>query len=237
MRVESTNIPLESRSSLGSRISWGAVVGGAVIALSLQFLLTLLGAAAGLSLSNNVSGESMKNGALVYLALTMFASLFVGGVVTSLLTGGENKQEAFLSGLVMWGVAFVTVMFLGTAGIQGGANVLTSAANAKAQAAPTATWEDSARQAGVTDAQINDLKAKNNNIAAKVQDPANQEAARQAASKAMWYGFFITWISMAFAALGAYSGAGPTFRVVTFSNAGHKNASDERLPQGVVPAT
>jgi len=236
MRVESTNIPIESRASLGSRISWSAVVGGAVIALSMQFLLMLLGAAAGLSLSNNVSGESIKTGAIVYLALTMFASLFVGGVVTSLLTGGENKQEAFLSGLVMWGVAFVAVMFFGTAGIQGGANVLTSANSTRAQVAPM-TWEESARQAGVTDAQIADLKAKNTNIAAKVQDPVNQEAARQAATKAMWYGFFITWISMVFAAGGAYAGAGPTFRVITLTNLGSKTSNDERLPQGVIPAT
>jgi hypothetical protein len=236
MHVESTHIPIERRTSLGSRISWGAVVGGAVIALSLQFLLTLLGAAAGLSLGNNVSGESLKNGAMVYLALTMFASLFVGGVVTSLLTGGENKQEAFLSGLVMWGVAFVAVMFLGTAGINGGANVLTSASNAKAQAAPTMTWEDSARQAGVTDAQINELKARNNTIAANVQDPANQEAARQAASKAMWYGFFMTWISMAFAALGAYAGAGPTFRLSVITGYGKSGSTDERMPPNVVPA-
>jgi hypothetical protein len=185
----------------------------------------LLGAASGLSLSDKVSGRAMQNGAVIYLALTIFASLFVGGIVTSQLTGGENKEEAILSGFVMWGVAFVALLFLGSAGIQGGANVLTSAASARAQVAPM-NWEDSARQAGVTDAQINDLKAKNSNIAAQVQDPANQQAAKDAATKATWYGFFITWISMLFAAGGALAGAGPTFRVISLT--GRVSRPDDR---------
>jgi len=214
MHVQETSIPVESRGSLGTRISWGAICSGVVIALSMEFLLTLLGAATGLSMSDRVSGRTIQNGAFIYLALTIFASLFVGGVVTSLLTGGENKQEAVISGFVMWGVAFIAMLFLGSAGVQGGANVLTAASNAKAQVAP-ASWEDSARQAGVTDAQINDLKAKNSNIAAQAQDPANQQAAKDAATRATWFGFFITWISMLFAAGGAYAGAGPMFRVVS----------------------
>jgi len=213
MQNPDTSILTEKSHSLSTRISWGAIFAGAAIAISMQFLLTLLGVASGLSLSDKVSGKAMQNGAVIYLALTCFASLFVGGVVTSLLTGGENTQEAILSGLVMWAVAFIVVLYLSSSGLQGGANVLNSATNARAQVAPM-SWEDSARQAGVTDSQINDVKAKNSSIAAKVQDPATQQAALDAATRATWYGFMITWISMAFAALGAYVGVGPAFHVI-----------------------
>jgi len=219
MQVHETSIPAESRASLGTRISWGAVCAGVVIALSMQFLLMLLGTAAGLSLSDRASGRTIQNGALIYMGLTIFASLFVGGMVTSLLTGGENRQEAVLSGLVMWGITLMVALFLGAAGIQGGANVV---ASARAQ---NPSWEESARQAGVSDAQINDWRAQNRNIAAQAQDPANQQAAKDAATRAAWWGFFITWISMVFAAGGAYAGCGPMFRVVTFGAVGR---SDER---------
>ena len=235
MHTITTDVPVESRASLGSRISWSAVFGGAVIALSMQFLLTLLGAASGLSLSDRVSGKAIENGAMIYLALSIFASLFVGGVITSLLTGGEDKQEAIISGFVMWGAGFVALLFLGSAGIQGGANVLTSATSARAQVAPM-TWEESARQAGVTEAQVNELKAKNSNIAAQVQDPANQQAAKAAVTRATWFGFFITWISMLFAAAGAYLGAGPTFRVTALIGGRALNATKDERSYAAAPA-
>ena len=52
-----------------SRISWGAIVAGSVLALSLYFLLALLGGAVGLSISDKVNSQSLSNGAIVYVYL------------------------------------------------------------------------------------------------------------------------------------------------------------------------
>ncbi len=215
----------DTRRSIATRISWSAVLSGVVIALSMQFLLALLGTAAGLSMSDKVGAKAIQTGAVIYLALTIFASVFVGGLVTSLLTAGENQQEAILSGFVMWGVALVALLLFGIAGVQGGANALTAGASAKVAVAPN--WEDSARQAGVTDTELADLKAKNASLVQKVQDPATQQAALDAATRATWYGFFITWISMLFAAGGAYLGAGPKFRTI-FIGVSTRNLRGER---------
>jgi len=238
MHVQDTTVyGADVRGSVSNRISWGAICAGVIIALSMQFLLTLLGTAAGLSLSDRTSNRTLQNSAMIYMALTIFASLFVGGVVTTLMTGGENRQEAIISGFVMWGVALVAVLFLGAAGVQGGVNLFNTANNARAQTGTT--WEDSARQAGVTDAQINDWRAQNKNIAAQAQDPATQQAAKDAATRATWYAFFITWISMLFAAGGAYVGAGETFRIVSFGAVGRSDdrRGEGRIGQGLPAAT
>ena len=199
----------DERRSLRSRINWPAVFAGVVIALSMQFLLSLLGTAAGISISEKVGAKTLQVGGMFYLALTLIASVFVGGLVSSLLTSGENKQEAILTGFVVWGVTFLSIVLLALAGIQGGANVLFSSPGQS-----QLIWEDSARQAGVTEAQLGEFRAKNPTLSTQVQDPANQQAALDLAKKTAWYGFFLTWISMLAAAAGAYVGAGPTFRPV-----------------------
>ena len=56
--------------------------------------------------------------------------------------------------------------------------------------------------------------------------PFTAPAQSSAATHATWIGFFVTWISMLFAAGGALAGAGPMFRAVT-TTAG-RTASDRR---------
>src|SRR5437868_1693676 len=92
--------------SVGSRISWGAIFAGAVLALGIYSLLTILGGAVGLSISDRMNPTTLKTTALVWTMLTMVVAIFVGGAVTSQFTVGESKTEAMLYGIIMWALLF-----------------------------------------------------------------------------------------------------------------------------------
>src|SRR5688500_13511395 len=116
MAQEVTTPRAEDLLSVGSRINWGAILAGAVIALAMQFLLTVLGGAVGVSISDNVQPENLRLGAIIWTIVTACAALFVGGLVTSQLTVGENKMESVLYGIIMWAVTLALLLGIGAAG-------------------------------------------------------------------------------------------------------------------------
>jgi len=214
MAMHSDSPNAEDVVSVGSRISWGAILAGSFLALALHVLLTVLGAAVGLSMSDNVEHATLRNTALIWAVIVVATSFFVGGLVTSLFTVGENKVEACIYGVVMW--AFVTgvLIMMATSGIRAGYNGLLGAAQV-AQGTSRSDWETAARDAGVSPEQIeNWRKSAVTNAANKANDPQTREEVRQSAQTAAWYVFGGTWLSMLAAAFGAYVGAGPTFRLV-----------------------
>ena len=199
--------------SVHTRISWGAIGAGVALALALQFLIGLLGTATGLSINDKVTGSTLQTGAIIWAVLTTVAALFVGGVVVSLLTAGENKMEAMLSGIVMWAVFFAVLLLLGTASVRGGIGALAGVSDAT-RTANAPGWEVAAREAGVSDAQIAEWRQKTNQVLEKARVPQAQKDATDAATRVAWYAFLAAWVSMIAAAGGAVLGAGPTFRVV-----------------------
>jgi len=207
----------EDLVSVGSRISWGAIVAGSFLALAMHVLLTVLGAAVGLQMSDNVENATLRNTALIWAVIVVATSFFVGGLVTSLFTVGENKVEACIYGVVMW--AFVTgvLLMMAASGVRAGYNGLLGVANV-AQGTSRSDWETAAKDAGVSPEQLDAWRkqAASNvaNASNKAQDPQTRENVRQSAQTAAWYVFGGTWLSMLAAALGAYVGAGPTFRLV-----------------------
>jgi len=209
-------VSAETRTSVGTRISWGAVCAGVVITLAMQLLLGILGAAVGLSVVDQVNPSNLQTGAIVWAILTSATSLFVGGLITSLLTERENKTEGAISGVVMWGLVFAVMLFMGAAGIRGGVGLMSGMSDAtRTNTEPG--WEAGAKQAGVTQQQIDDWRTKANNSAQQAQNPQAQQEAKDAARRFTWYAFAGTWLGMIVAAVGGYVGAGPTFRVLTIA--------------------
>jgi hypothetical protein len=201
----------EDLVSVGTRVSWGAILAGSLLALGLYFLFASLGTAVGLSISDRTSPTTLKTGTILWAFLTTIAALFVGGLVTSLFTVRENKTEAVLCGVVMWSVLFTFLLVLGAAGVRAGFTAMAATANTPA----TAAWETGAREAGVTQEQIQDWRNKQGvTTPATVRAPQDQQAVTEAATRISWYVFAGTWISMLAAAAGALVGAGPTFRLV-----------------------
>ena len=76
----STPLRAEDVMSVGTRVSWGAIVAGAVLALALFFLLTLLGSAVGVSLTDRVEAGNLRTAAVVWTIVTTCAAVFVGGL-------------------------------------------------------------------------------------------------------------------------------------------------------------
>jgi hypothetical protein len=114
-----------------ARISWGAILAGAIIALATQLVLTLIGTAAGLATLNlatgqNPSGVTLGIGAGVWLVISSLVSLFLGGYIAGRLGGTFN---GWLHGLATWAtVAMLTILLLTTAagGLIGTASGLAS---------------------------------------------------------------------------------------------------------------
>ena len=202
-----------------SRLSWGAIIAGSVLALAVYLLLTLLGSAIGLSVSGNVTDKALGVGAVVWAIVTTAGCLFLGGYIASQFTTGENKVEGMMYGLLVWGVVFASLMWLMASGVRAGFNAMVGMANPVASANANTHWEDAARRAGATDADIDRFRTNVNNapenIRNAINDPANREAAAENATRAAWYSFVGTLVSMLAAGFGGYIGAGPTFRLFT----------------------
>jgi len=181
-------------------------------ALGMYFLLTTLGAAVGLSISARTDPSTLQTGAIAWAFLTTAAALFVGGVVTSLFTTGEDRIEAMLHGVIMWATLVTILLVLGAAGVESGFNAMAAMASASLHPAD-ASWERAAQNAGVPADQIEAWRNRRSSAARVDQEPANQEAVKATATRITWLAFFGTWVSMAAGALGALAGAGPTFRV------------------------
>ena len=212
-------VQAEDVTPVRTRISWGAIIAGAAVAFSLHFLLSLLGAAVGLSVRDTIDPQNLKMSAAAYAIGVTALCLFVGGYVASLLTAGENRSESLLYGVLVWAVVFVGLIVLAASGMRTGIGAMSGLATA-GQTATGGDWEAAARRAGVPQERIDDLKRQATEARRAAEDPANQAAATEAVTRASWYAFFGTWIAMLAAALGGYVGSGPQFRVFTVRTTG-----------------
>jgi hypothetical protein len=207
----SHNLPgVEDVMSVGTRISWGAIFAGGILALALQFLFTLLGSAVGLSINNRMSAENLHTATIAWALFTLCLSLFIGGLVISQFTVGENKVEAALYGIIMWGLLLAMILGLGTVGVSAGFSSLVGMAN-MADSASTQNWETDAERAGVHRSKIDEWRS---SVTEQVRGDNNQAGASEQTTRITWYVFLGTWVSMMAAAAGAFVGAGPTFKLV-----------------------
>lgn len=115
-------ISAEDVLSVGSRVSWSAVLAGAVIGLAIYVTLSLLALAIGVSTVDNLQAKTFAWGAAVVMIFSVLVSLFVGGFIVSRTTVGENKLEALVYGVLVWGVMLgLMVVTGGTLGFGFGA--------------------------------------------------------------------------------------------------------------------
>lgn len=106
------------------RTSWGAVVAGAVSAISLQFLFTVLGVALGLSIADGgeaarVTAEGAREaaegigiGAAVWWLVTGTISLLVGGMIVGRSSGMTRNVDVLLHSFAMWSVTAIFGFFV-----------------------------------------------------------------------------------------------------------------------------
>jgi len=207
MADTTTAVRPEDTTSVGTRISWGAVLAGVMVALAVYLVLTTLAAAIGFSINTrDMSEKALFNGALVWAIVSMGLSLFAGGWTVSQLTAGETKCEAMIHGLILWGAVVAAMMWMTASGVGSGFNAMmrTSYAGAETSEGEPA-WVAAARRAGVSDEQIDNTRK-------ALTDPTSEEAktARKTAAAVSWGTLLGMLLSMGAAIAGAITGAGPS---------------------------
>jgi hypothetical protein len=215
--AEREPVHVEDVVSVGSRVSWAAVFAGAFVALAIYLVLALLGAALGLSVRHSVRANTLATGAAVWAILSLVVALLVGGWTATQVTVGENKGEAVLHGLLVWGVMFLGMLIGLATGVRTGFNAVLGMANTVATASQGRSEEDwtvAAQRAGVPPAQIEDWRAKAKATAEAANDPQAREQAAESAKHAAWWSLLGTVVSIAAAIGGGLLGCGPSFRLV-----------------------
>src|SRR5215470_16310843 len=144
-------IPTEDvRTMMLSKISWGAVFAGVVLALVTQLVFNLLGMGIGAatlepSVGDNPSATSLSIGAGIWFALSTILAALAGGYAAGRLAGVPRETTAGWHGLTAWALTTLVVFYLlgsTVGGILGGAyrgvtNTLGGVANAMGSTAET----------------------------------------------------------------------------------------------------
>lgn len=113
------------------RVSWGAIIAGAVVATVVHFMLTLLGIGIGFTaFSPATDGDSFQTfgiGQLVWIVIASILSLFAGGWVAGRLAGILRGLDGAIHGFATWGVATILSLFLLTSAVGAVFNTVTNA--------------------------------------------------------------------------------------------------------------
>lgn len=218
--VANEAVKAEDIVAVHSRIAWGPVLAGSVIALGSYLLLSLVGTALGLSIHGRVNDRSLAIGAVAWAVLVTAWSLFLGGFVASQFTTGENKYEGTVYGFLVWAVVLATIVCMLAIGVRAGFGAMYGVANTAGTvvANSNSNWEEVARRNGATDADIErartNLATSPEAVRNAINDPATRQAVEENSTRAAWYSVLGAVLSMAAAGLGGYLGAGPTFRLI-----------------------
>jgi hypothetical protein len=210
---------VEDVAGVRSRVSWPAVLAGAVVAIAANLVFTMFFAAVGLSLTEaDVRANAIGTGTLIAVLLGMLASLFIGGWVTVQLTAGESERESILYGILTWATAAALSAALVGMSLRTGYFALVGGAMVAGQAPEVQnaqSLDQAARNAGASQQQIDAFRNSldPNRVREAANNPDNQEKARQAAIGASWAALVGVLLSMATAIGGALVGRGPAFRL------------------------
>jgi hypothetical protein len=112
------------RTVLVNRVSWGAIIAGAVIALIVQFLLSLLGVGIGTATlhpatGNNPDAATFSMVSAIWYAITGIIAAFAGGFIASRLSGRPLASTGALHGLTSRAVTTLVLLYLLTTAIGG----------------------------------------------------------------------------------------------------------------------
>jgi hypothetical protein len=180
-----------------SRVSWGAILAGAMVALAVFYLLSLLGAAIGISMTGTNWEERLGIGAVVWATVTVLIALFLGGWVASQLAVGENKIEAAIYGVILWGTVFTVLLGLSLSSVRlGFTGIVQLGSN------PHLTGE--------AQRQMTARSATPDRMANRAESAIRDAATSEQASQAAWWAFGGILLSMIAAVGGAVAGSGPT---------------------------
>jgi len=150
-----------------TRLSWGAIFAGVVIAVAVQLVLGILGAGIGLTMVDPVEGTTpgaagFGIGAGIYWLITTLIALGVGGYAAARVAGVHERFDALVHGLTVWGVTLILTLYLLTSavgGIIGGAFRTVGAVAGAAGATVGAAAPEAASIAGIDKTDVREQAA------------------------------------------------------------------------------
>jgi len=122
----------EGAPVLRHRISWGAILAGALVAIVIGTALNILGAGIGLTTvdaqaHDSPAASTMGIASAVWLLFANLLGLAIGGYVAARLSGTSDRSDATLHGAAVWATAYlVSAVLLGSLA-SGAANTAGSA--------------------------------------------------------------------------------------------------------------
>lgn len=145
-----------------TRISWGAIFAGVIIAVAIQIVLGILGTGIGLTMVDPTEGTTpgaagFGIGAGLYWLITTIIALGAGGYAAARVAGVHDRFDGLVHGLVVWGVTLLLTLYLLTSvvgGIVGGAFRTVTAAAGAAGASVGAAAPAAASIAGIDQADV-----------------------------------------------------------------------------------
>lgn len=97
------------------KLSWGAILGGLVVALGVWLLLETIGLAAGLASVDPANPISLKHAGIgtgIYSLIVPLVSLLVGGLVAARTAGIVDRTAGALHGAVLWALSLLATLVL-----------------------------------------------------------------------------------------------------------------------------
>lgn len=190
---ETTTI-VDKGNHVHRRISWAAAFAGVVLAICVQLLLSMLGAAIGMGMVDPREGTTpdaatLGWGAGIWWLVSNVIALGFGGYVAAWLAGVEERFDGMLHGLVTWGIATLFTFYLLTTAIGsiiGGGfsmlgNVASTATNAIGSVAPQVAQATGLTPDALADQARRYLEPANPDPAAMSREEAQREVARNLA--------------------------------------------------------
>lgn len=190
-----SDLSMADLTAVRSRVSWGAIFAGAVVAFAVYFMLGVLGVAVGLSVAqaNAANSETLGNGAVIWSVASMLLSLFAGGYVTTQCTAGESRGEAVVYGILLWGLLFTLLLHTVSGSLNMGMQAMMARNNMPAMGDANTginVSNETLRDAGLNQEQIDRLRN------TPTTEQAKAMAMNPKSRSAAWWMFAGTALSM-----------------------------------------
>jgi hypothetical protein len=103
----------------GTKVSWGGIFGGVLVALGLLFLLGALGVAIGITAVDpgQTEASTLGAGAGIWTAVSLLVALFVGGMVATRIGAITDGTTGFFEGALVWVVSMLLMVYLAASGV------------------------------------------------------------------------------------------------------------------------
>ena len=116
------HMPHNAGRAFRSRMSGGAIVAGALVALALEVLFIAFGGFLGVGAASvatlaGLSGIATSVG--IWVAVSTAIATFIGGYVAARLSGSTRSLDGMWHGITIWGLLMVSGVILAALGVTG----------------------------------------------------------------------------------------------------------------------